>query len=131
MSRHAADPSTACVLACALLCAMPARAQVVMSVDSDYLMNRSAPMLAIEKARQAALAAAGPREQRAVQLAFDGERSRVLEAIAQVTAEVAASAGADLVLDIQVAQRIGTRSSGDLTQAIEKALLQRFPGEPP
>jgi hypothetical protein len=131
MARHAADLRSACVLALALLCAMPAGAQVVMTADADYLANRSAPMLAIERARSAALAAASPGQQRAIQLASDGERSLVLEAIAQATAEAAATAGADIVLDIEVARRIGARAEGDLTRAIETALRQRFPGDAP
>jgi Skp family chaperone for outer membrane proteins len=114
--------------ALALLVAMPAPAQVLMTVDSEHLANASAPMVAIERARDAALAAAGPGQRRAIELAADGERSAVLEAIAAATAEAAERAGADIVLDRKVAERIGAAAQGDLTEAIEQALQQRFPG---
>jgi Skp family chaperone for outer membrane proteins len=128
MARKPAGGSVRGWPALALLVALPASAQVLMTVDAEYLATASAPMAAIERARAAALAAAGSGERRAIELAADGERSIVLEAIAAATAEAAATAGADIVLDRKVAERIGARAQGDLTDAIERALKQRLPG---
>ncbi len=127
MPRNPADRRGCWWPALMLFIALPAPAQVLMTVDSEHLASASAPMVAIERARDAALAAAAPGQRRAIELAADGERSVILEAIAAATAEAAASAGADIVLDLRVAERIGATAQGDLTETIERTLEQRFP----
>lgn len=104
--------------------------QVVLALDIEYLQS-TMPLYA-RIAGQAEKAASGADAQRRseLELARDLRQSEILTALPEVIAQIAGSANADLVVDRAVARRIGESAAHDITDEVEKVLVERFGDQP-
>lgn len=98
----------------------------VLTVDVAYLES-GMPLYATiaaqaEKAQQGIQGA----RRSELELARDLRQSEVLTALPEAIREVALAANADLVLDRQVAQRVGETAARDVTAEVERILLAQF-----
>ncbi len=123
----------ACLALVLLLCGGAVRAtesQVVLALDVEYLQS-TMPLYA-RIAGQAEKAATGADAQRRseLELARDLRQSEILTALPEVIAQIASTAKADMVVDRAVARRIGESAARDITEDVEKVLVERFGDQP-
>jgi hypothetical protein len=123
----------AVLLLALLLGASGARAnesQVILALDIEYLQS-TMPLYA-RIAGQAEKAATGADAQRRseLELARDLRQSEILTALPEVIAQIASTAKADMVVDRAVARRIGESAARDITEDVEKVLVERFGDQP-
>lgn len=101
----------------------------ILVVDREHLEN-SMPLYATIDREAAALSAADPKKRDGATLAADLRKSEILTALPEVIAQIAMAANADLVLDREVARRLGEGGAKDVTAAVQQALEKRFAGRP-
>ncbi|HWS26086.1 MAG TPA: hypothetical protein VN259_05855 [Xanthomonadales bacterium] len=115
------------LLACLATSAAPAADDlIVLTVDVEYLES-GMPLYAsiADQAEQAQRSVDGTRRSE-IELARDLRQSEVLTALPEAITEVALAANADLVLDREVARRVGEASARDVTQEVERILVAQF-----
>jgi Skp family chaperone for outer membrane proteins len=101
----------------------------ILVVDREHLES-SMPLYAEIDREAAALSATEPKQRDGATLAADLRKSEILTALPEVIAQIAMAEGADLVLDREVARRLGEGGAKDVTAAVQQALEQRFAGRP-
>lgn len=103
-----------------------ADALTVLTVDVGYLES-GMPLYAqiAEQAEKAQQGVDGERRSE-IELARDLRQSEVLTALPEAISEVAIAANADLVLDREVARRVGESGARDVTDEIERILVAQF-----
>lgn len=121
--------STRCLalLACLATSAAPAAdALIVLTVDIEYLESGMPLYAAIADQAELAQRSVDGMRRSEIELARDLRQSEVLTALPEAIAEVALAANADLVLDREVARRVGEAGARDVTQEVERILVAQF-----
>lgn len=115
---------------CAALCAPADAAPLrILIVDATHLQE-AMPLYAQIDRQAAALADTREHPAAAVRMAADLRKSEVLTDLPEVIAEIATAAGADLVIDRELARRIGEGGAQDVTAAVQQALEVRYSERP-
>lgn len=120
-------PWVLAMLAClSTIAPLAANELKVLTVDVQYLESGMPLYTTIAtQAEQAQQGIAGARRSE-IELARDLRQSEVLTALPEAIREVALAADADLVLDRQVAQRVGETGAQDVTAEVERILVAQF-----
>ena len=121
--------STRCLalLACLATSAAPAAdALIVLTVDIEYLESGMPLYAAIADQAELAQRSVDGTRRSEIELARDLRQSEVLTALPEAIGEVALAANADLVLDREVARRVGEGGARDVTQEVERILVAQF-----
>ena len=121
--------STRCLalLACLATSAAPAAdALIVLTVDIEYLESGMPLYAAIADQAELAQRSVDGTRRSEIELARDLRQSEVLTALPEAIGEVALAANADLVLDREVARRVGEAGARDVTQEVERILVAQF-----
>ena len=103
-----------------------ADALVVLTVDVEYLESGMPLYAAIATQAERAQQGVESTRRSEIELARDLRQSEVLTALPEAIREVALAADADLVLDRQVAQRVGETGAQDVTTEVERILVAQF-----
>ncbi len=112
-----------------LLAGTAARAeepQVILALDIDYLQTTMPLYARIASEAEKAASGADAERRSDLELARDLRQSEILTALPEVIAGIAGAASADLVVDRAVARRIGETGARDITDEVEKVLVERF-----
>ena len=121
--------STRCLalLACLAASTAPAAdALIVLTVDVEYLESGMPLYAAIADQAELAQRSVDGTRRSEIELARDLRQSEVLTALPEAITEVALAANADLVLDREVARRVGEAGARDVTQEVERILVAQF-----
>lgn len=121
--------STRCLalLACLATSTAPAAdALIVLTVDVEYLESGMPLYAAIADQAELAQRSVDGTRRSEIELARDLRQSEVLTALPEAITEVALAANADLVLDREVARRVGETGARDVTQEVERILVAQF-----
>jgi len=121
--------SSAVVIALALCDGADAEQLRILIVDAAHLQE-SMPLYAQIDRQAAALKDAREHTDGAVQLAAELRKSEVLTALPEIIANIAIAAQADLVIDRELARRIGEGGAQDVTSAVQQALEEKFSERP-
>ena len=103
-----------------------ADALVVLTVDVEYLESGMPLYAAIATQAERAQQGVESTRRSEIELARDLRQSEVLTALPEAISEVALAANADLVLDREVAQRVGASAAHDVTEEVERILVSQF-----
>lgn len=103
-----------------------ADALVVLTVDVEYLESGMPLYAAIATQAERAQQGVESTRRSEIELARDLRQSEVLTALPEAISEVALAANADLVLDREVAQRVGASAADDVTEEVERILVSQF-----
>ena len=101
----------------------------ILIVDAAHLQESMPLYLQIDR-QAAALKDGHEHTEAAVQLAAELRKSEVLTALPEVIADLANAAQADLVIDRELARRIGEGGAQDVTAAVQQALEEKFSERP-
>ena len=121
--------STRCLALLARLAASTAPAAdalIVLTVDVEYLESGMPLYAAIADQAELAQRSVDGTRRSEIELARDLRQSEVLTALPEAITEVALAANADLVLDREVARRVGEAGARDVTQEVERILVAQF-----